>query len=168
MAQEAPGPAEQPGPEQPRPEQPRFKQRKPKCDCSDVLMLFIIMASLTGIFLGGIGIIVGVTDYDSADVVAIISPPLGVVSAVAAGVFGYSLGARGTAQANQQAAATRVDAAIAVAPLARVARRISDDALKGEKSVEGKRNVSEDDLRGLRDAADALAAGLGTGPQLGE
>jgi hypothetical protein len=168
MAQESPGPAEQPGPRQPRPEQPISKRRKLRYDWSDVLMLSIIMAALTGIFLGGIGIIVGVTNFESADVVAIISPPLGVVSAVAAGVFGYSLGARSTAQANERAAATREDAAIAVAPLARVARRISDDALKGKESIEGKRHVSEDDLKGLRDAADALASRVGTGPQLEE
>lgn len=147
------------------------KVQKPKYDWTDFGMLFIIMASLTGMFLGGIGIIVGVTTFEAQDVVAILAPPLGVVSTVAAGVFGYSLGTRGTTEAQrtasaaaQEATAVRQEAAAtaeAAAPLARATRRIAGQAIAGAPTPTGKRDVSEDDLNTLRDAAEALAAKLG-------
>ena len=144
------------------------KDRRPKYDWSDAVMLLIIMASLTGVVLGGIAIIVTETNFRSADVVAIISPPLGVISTVAAGVFGYSLGTRGTAEAQrtataatQQAVAAREDAATAVAPPARDIGRIVRRAREGGEVSPGTYGISVDDLNTLLSDVVPLASRLG-------
>ncbi len=148
------------------------EQPKPKYDWPDVWMLLIIMMSLAVVFLGGLGLIVGVTDFVATDVVAVVSPALAAVGTVAAGVFGYSLGTRGTAEAQktatitaQQATTTREEAALLRAEGERMAQdihRITGLAERGGESAPGKRNVSLDDLHTLAAGADQLTARLGT------
>ena len=162
MTQEAAEAAKQPPAEQPR----------PKYDCADVWMLLIIMTSLAVVFLGGLGIIVGVTDFEATDVVAVVSPALAAVGTVSAGVFGYSLGTRGTAEAQktatitaQQATTTREEAALFRAQGERMAgeiKRITTRAQEGDPTATGKRDVSLDDLKTLAAGADQLTARLGT------
>ncbi len=168
MEQEAAKAAKQPPAEQPR----------PKYDWANVWMLLIIMTSLAVVFLGGLGIIVGVTDFEATDVVAVVSPALAAVGTVAAGVFGYSLGARGTTEAQQTATATAQGATVARGEVAllraeaeRIAgeiKRITTRASEGDQSEEGKRHVSLDDLRTLAAGADQLTAKLGTKGQPGQ
>ena len=100
-----------------------LREQRRKYDWSDVVMLLIIMGSLLSIFLVGVWITVGKTGFtSSSDVVAVISPALAAIGTVAAGVFGYSLGSRGTADAQQvanlagqQTAVARQDAAAVAA-----------------------------------------------------
>ncbi len=158
----SPPPAEQPG---------------PKYDWPHVWMLITIMATLTLVFLGGLGIIAGVTDFEATDVVAVVSPALAAVGTVAAGVFGYSLGTRGTSEAQQTAAATARQATTATTQVALIRSeadtaaaeimRITGEATRGKEperdaSVEGKRLVSLDDLSTLRSSAARLTTKLGT------
>ena len=142
-----------------------LQQPKRRYDWPDVVMLLIIMASLMLVFLVGIALTAGKAGFtSSSDVVAVLAPALAAVGTVAAGIFGYSLGARGGAQAQQEAAAVRQDAARITAdarPLTRTVRRIVNQALPGAESEPGKRNVSEDDLRSLLDQADAASRALG-------
>ena len=152
--------------------QPPTEQPGPKYDLPHVWMLIIIMASLTVVFLGGLGIIVGVTDFEATDVVAVVSPALAAVGTVAAGVFGYSLGTRGAAEAQQTATATaqqattaREEVTLLRAEAERVAgeiKRITTRAEEGDQSEAGKRHVSLDDLRTLAAGANQLTTSPGT------
>ncbi len=173
QAEEPPAapPAELPAP------RPPAKKPGPTYDWPHVLMLLIIMASLTGVFLGGLAIIVGVTDFEATDVVAVVSPALAAVGTVAAGVFGYSLGTRGTSEAQQVAVATAQQATTATSQVALIRSeaetaaaeimRITGEAKDGKQperdaSVEGKRLVSLDDLYTLRSSAARFTTRLGT------
>ena len=168
MAQEATGEAEGRKPKGPTGD---AKDQTPKYDWPDVWMLLIIMASLTGLFLGGLGTIVALTDFKSVDVVAIISPPLGVVSAVAAGVFGYTVGTRGTAGAQESATVARQEAAATAqeggAPVRNIERIFSRASEGGELTAEGLKpgtyGISADDLNTLLADVEPLAHRLGIG-----
>ncbi|NIM52510.1 MAG: hypothetical protein GTO22_25235 [Gemmatimonadales bacterium] len=124
-------------------------------------MLLIIMSSLAAVFLGGIGIIVGVTEFEAAEVVAVLSPALAAVGTVAAGVFGYSVGARGVAEAQRVAGAATEEATVArrqaaaAEPLLRDTQRIAGRAVAGAPATEATdhRLISVDDLNTLLDAA---------------
>ena len=138
----------------------------------DVLMLFIIMAALTGVYLGGLGVILGIVgadEFDSADIVAISAPALAAIGAVAGGVFGYSLGTRGTTEAQRTASEARERVGIIRAGAERLERdtkHIASQGLEGDAS-EGKsdhRDISEEDLRTLRADAEALADSLSRTP----
>ena len=138
----------------------------------DVLMLFIIMAALTGVYLGGLGVILGIVgadEFDSADIVAISAPALAAIGAVAGGVFGYSLGTRGTTEAQRTTSEARERVGIIRAGAERLDRdtkHIAARGLEGDAS-EGKsdhRDISEEDLRTLRADADALADSLSRTP----
>ena len=123
-------------------------------------MLASILIALTVVFLGGIAIIVRNTNFQASDLVAILSPALGAISTVAAGVFGYSIGSRGSAQAQEAAtresatARQQMGAKAAKADLAnRSVSRIVDAALSGSPTPDGKRELSVEDLTTLRNAA---------------
>jgi hypothetical protein len=148
------------------------QQERRRYDWPDVVMLFIIMSSLAAVFLGGIGIIVGVTEFEAAEVVAVLSPALAAVGTVAAGVFGYSVGARGVAEAQRvagaatdEAAAARQEAA-AARPLLRDTQRIASRAVAGAPAPEATdhRLLSVDDLNTLLDAAAEAGYGKGLRP----
>ncbi len=144
------------------------KKKPPKYDWQDVLMLAIVMAALTGIFLGGLGTILGTieaNDFQATDVVAILSLPVGVISAVAAGIFGYSLGTRGTTEAQKlTSAATEETAAVSAESGAspRAIGRIVGRAMTGGASpTTDKYEISEDDLNTLLASAEPSARRLG-------
>ncbi len=144
--------------------------QRQRWDTTSVQMLAIIMASLTMVFLGGMGIMLYKGGFDSADIVAVISPALAAVGTVAAGVFGYTLGSVGTAEAQQTASAAtqemgaaRQEAAASAqeaTSLARSVQHIVNRAEAGEQSEPGKRHVSLDDLKTLSDGAAPLVARL--------
>lgn len=145
------------------------EQERRRYDWPDAVMLFIIMSTLAAVFLGGIGIIVGVTDFESVDVVAVLSPALAAVGTVAAGVFGYTVGSRGAAEAQrgataatEEAVAARQDAA-AAGPLLRDTKRIASRAVAGTPAPEATdhRLISVDDLNTLLDAAAEAGRGKG-------
>jgi len=146
-------------------------ESKPRFDWSSVVMLVVIMVSLTLIFLVGLRIITNHAKFDSADIVAVLSPAIGAVGTVSAGVFGYSLGTRNTAEAQKTATAATEEATAVrqetmairneATPLARQVERIATQAKEGAESVPGKRHLSEDDLNTLLSAAQSLAKRLG-------
>jgi hypothetical protein len=148
------------------PDSPR--QQAPRHGWIDEAMLATILAALTAVFLGGIGIIVWSTAFDAEAVVAIVSPALAAVGTVAAGVFGYTLGARGSEEAQRTAgAATREAATVrqetattaeTAGSLATTVQRIHDQAMGGEPTASGKREISEDDLTTMLAAANQVAA----------
>ena len=157
-----------PTPTPPTPTPPRPTPPRPE---SNAGMLFIIMASLVVVFLGGLGIILGVAppdEFESADIVAIISPALALIGAVAGGVLGYSLGTRGAAEAQQATGKAREELGLVRATASRLDRateRITTQGLAGNESqVPGHRDISEEDLRTLRADADALADSLSRTP----
>jgi hypothetical protein len=134
----------------------------------DEALLATILVALTVVFLGGIGIIVSNTDFDAEAVVAIVSPALGAVGTVAAGVFGYTLGSRGSEEAQRTAtAASREAAAVrnetattaeTAGSLATTVQRIHNQAMAGAPTDSGKREISEDDLKTMIAAATQVTA----------
>ncbi len=150
------------------------KEKETRYDWPDVLMLTIVMLSLTGIFLGGLGTILGIAGarkFEATEIVAILSLPVGVVSAVAAGIFGYSLGTRGTTEAQklasaatEEAAAVRQDAGAITAESSAPARdigRIISRAREGGEVSPGSYGISADDLNTLLSDVVPLASRLG-------
>ena len=142
-------------------------QQSRKSGWIDAIMLATILVTLTAVFLGGIGIIVGATNtaepFTAESVVAIVSPALAAVGTVAAGVFGYALGTRGSGEAQttatevaREAAAARQETAAtaeSAGSLAAAVQRIHNQAMSGEPTESGKREISEDDLKTLAAAA---------------
>lgn len=137
-----------------------------------VVMLLIIMASLSLIFLMGMKIMVNEeSNFKAVDIVAVISPALAAVGTVAAGIFGYSLGSQGTSEAQQTAnrvtqemTAVRqkaADTSEAATPLVDSVQRIVKQAQTGNESEPGKRNISLDDLNTLHEMANKLGARAG-------
>jgi len=141
----------------------------PKFGSSTVWMLGIIMLSIVFVFIGGLLILVltvGIEKIDSVAIVAIISPVLTAIGTVAAGVFGYSLGSEGAADAQKaasqaeqvaniatqeaaianQEAAAKIDAAV---PLVRTVERILNQQalVDGKATASGKYEISLDDLK---------------------
>jgi len=151
------------------PKNPGAEKTEDRCrkyDLPSVCMLFIIMAALTLIFLVGLWLILNdKTSYKATDIVAILSLPVGVISAVAAGIFGYSLGSRGAAEAQaNEAVATQEKITLqrdAEAPVRDLARILSHarDGKPAELNPE-KREISRDDLNTLRGSASAIAGRL--------
>ena len=137
----------------------------------EVWMLLIIMATLVLVFFIGLSTMRGkfAAGVTATDMVAIFSPVITAIGAVAAGVFGYSLGSRGATEAqqtatqvSQEAATVRKEAAAsaaAAASLARNVRRIAGQAKAGEESMPGKRHLSVDDLETIDHAAGELLSG---------
>jgi hypothetical protein len=148
------------------------EERSPKYDLASVGMLAIIMLSLGVIFLVGMGIMVSEDRFEASDIVAVLSPALAAVGTVAAGVFGYTLGARGTAEAQRTATATAESAVAArreadavpefSTPRIKTVERIATRALEAEVPGET-RQLSVDDLKTLLDAARSLETRLGKG-----
>jgi len=165
----------------------------PKFGSSTVWMLGIIMLSIVFVFIGGLLILVltvGIEKIDSVAIVAIISPVLTAIGTVAAGVFGYSLGSEGAAEAqktasqaqqiaftateeaaeaNQEAkdatkkaqeAATKIDAAV---PLVRTVERILNQQalVQGKPTASGKYEISLDDLRTITEEGREVSRKLG-------
>lgn len=136
------------------------EQERRRYDWPDAIMLFIIMSTLAAVFLGGIGIIVGETDFESADFVAVLSPALAAVGTVAAGVFGYTVGSRGAAEATRVATAATEEAVVArqdataAGPLRHNTQRIASRAVAGSPAPDAPdhRLISVDDLNTLLDA----------------
>ena len=141
----------------------------------DTVMLAIVMMSLIGIFLGGLAMILGemgAKDFDAPEIVSILSLPVGIISAVAAGIFGYSLGTRGTTEA-QQAATSASQEATAVrsetaaisqesgASTRDIGRIVSRARAGGLGDTTNKYEISEDDLNTLIAHAQPLARRLG-------
>lgn len=138
----------------------------------DAVMLATILVTLAVVFLGGIGIIVAGTktkdSFTAESIVAIISPALAAVGTVAAGVFGYALGTRGSGEAQttanhvaREAAAARQQTAAtagAAGSLASTVQRIHDQAMAGDPTTSGKREISEDDLKTMASAARQVTA----------
>ncbi len=141
----------------------------------DAVMLAIVMLSLIGIFLGGLAMIlgdIGAKDFDAPEIVSILSLPVGVISAVAAGIFGYSLGTRGTTEAQQAASAAAQEAAAvrqetaavsqeSAAPTRDIGRIVSRARAGGLSATTNKYEISEDDLNTLIAHAEPLARRLG-------
>lgn len=137
-----------------------------KHDWPSVTMLAVIMASLTAVFLVGVAILALWADsgFDAAAIVAILSPALAAIGTVSAGVFGYSLGSRGTAEAQEAAAAARREEAglrQEAAPLVHEIQRITARSKKGGPGASGKHEVSEDDVITLIAAANPMGRRLG-------
>jgi hypothetical protein len=138
-----------------------------KYDLPSVLMLLIIMAALTLIFLVGLRFILDDEyEFEATDIVAILSLPVGVIGAVAAGIFGYSLGSRGAAEAQaNEAVATQEkitvqrDAEASVRDLARIIRKAKEGGESAQKPE--KYEISRDDLNTLRGSAAPMAGKLG-------
>jgi hypothetical protein len=138
-------------------------------------MLLVIMVALAGMFLGGLVVLVNGTSFKAVDIVAVLSPALAAVGTVAGGIFGYSLGTRGTAaaqdtatKATEQAAAARQDASAisqAATPLSRSVERIISQAKQGGEApgIPGHYAIGDPDLKTLSDAASVLTSL----PQLG-
>ncbi len=131
-------------------------------------MLAIVMMSLIGIFLGGLAMIlgeIGAKDFDAPEIVSILSLPVGVISAVAAGIFGYSLGSRGTTEAQQEATAIRSETAgisqESSASTRDIGRIVSRARAGGLGDTTSKYEISEDDLNTLIAHAEPLARRLG-------
>jgi hypothetical protein len=129
-------------------------------------MLIAILVALAVVFLGGIWLIVDSTDFASSDIVAILSPALGAISTVAAGVFGFSIGSRGSSQAQEPA--TRETAivhqhmgqiAAKASAASRNVSRIVETALSGDATPDGKRILSTDDLKTMQNLAAEAASG---------
>ena len=171
MAQGATGEAEGQKPKEPNGD---AKDRDRKYESTDVWMLLIIMASLTGLFLGGLGItlgVVGAEEFDAAAIVAILSPALAAVGTVAAGVFGYTVGTRGTAGAQESATVARQEAAATAqeggTPVRDIERIFSRASEGGELTAEGLKpgtyGISADDLNTLLADVEPLARRLGIG-----
>jgi hypothetical protein len=157
MTQEATGDAEAL-----KPKEAIRKVKARKYDAPDVWMLFIIMAALAGMFLGGLGIIVGATSFKSADVVAILAPALAAVGTVAAGVFGYTLGTRGTTEAQQTAAVAQETATAATQESGASVRALGRIVAQAKKAGDRARyEISADDLNSLLGDAAPLARRLG-------
>lgn len=143
-------------------------------DRVDAVMLATILVTLAAVFLGGMGIIVAGTNtagtFTAESIVAIISPALAAVGTVAAGVFGYALGTRGSGEAQtaahevaREAAAARQQTAAtagAAGSLASAVQRIHDQAMAGKPTTSGKREVSEDDLKTIASAARQVTAAV--------
>ncbi len=133
----------------------------------DAVMLASILIALASVFLGGLAIIVSSTDFDGQAIVAIVSPALAAVGTVAAGVFGYALGTRGSEEAQRAAGEAVKETALArqektvmneaAGSLARGVTRIVNQALSGTPTPSQKREISEDDLRTLIEAASPVA-----------
>jgi len=159
-----------------------------------VWMLGIIMLSIVSVFIIGLFILVvyavDMKSFDSVAIVAIISPVLTAIGTVAAGVFGYSLGSEGAAdaqktasqaqqvanlatqeaaEANQEAkdatkeaqeAATKIDAAV---PLVRTVERILNQQalVQGKPTASGKYEISLDDLRTITEEGREVSRKLG-------
>ena len=139
-------------------------------DGVSLAMLAIIMAALVIIFIVGMALMVAFSETrKSESIVAVLSPVLGVVSAIAAGVFGYKEGSKGVGEANE--GTRRASEALAESKLRglvenTVASKIANNALAGrDASVEdlrpGMKLVSKDDLDTLKSAVDNFAAILG-------
>lgn len=136
----------------------------------DFWMLLVIVTALVTMFLGGLAILLNATSYAAVDVVAVLSPALAAVGTVAGGIFGYSLGTRGTTaaqetatNASQQATAARQDAATiaqAATPLSRSVERIIGQAKQGGEAsgLPGSYIIGDPDLKTLADAAAVLAS----------
>jgi hypothetical protein len=126
----------------------------------DVIMLSIVAVTLAAVFLVGLALLVAASGakYASSDIVAVLSPALTALGTLAAGVFGYSLGTRGTTAAQESAAAARQEAATitrAAAPLHNNVERIITQARTGgiAPGIADHYAISSDDLNTL--AADA-------------
>ena len=145
------------------------QSKKPDNRWTDVAMLGMILGCLSVVFLGGIGILVGIDNYKASDLVAVLAPILGVISTVSAGVFGYALGSRGTTDAHQTAAeASRAGAddrqrasesAAAAGNLVDTIDRIVGQAKRGGPSGSGKHELSDDDLTTLLSVSGSTALG---------
>jgi uncharacterized repeat protein (TIGR01451 family) len=134
----------------------------------DFWMLLVIVVGLITMFLGGLVILVNATDHKAADLVAVLSPGLAAVGTVAGGIFGYSLGTRGSTRAHEaatrateEAGAARRDAAAiaeAATPLSQNVQRIITQARAGQQSQPGAYTISAADLQTLEAAATAVQA----------
>lgn len=143
-------------------------QRPRRYGWIDEALLATILFFLSVVFLGGIGIIVWGTEFAAEAVVAIVSPALAAVGTVAAGVFGYTLGSRGSEEAQRTATAAAREAAAVrqetattaetAGSLVTTVQRIHDQAMGGEPTASGKREISEDDLKTMFAAANQVAA----------
>ena len=156
----------------PSPEQPE-KRLVPRLGSPTVWMLGIIMFATVLVFLGGLYMLLKAPQLltengkiDGTTLVAVITPVLTAIGTVAAGVFGYSLGSEGAAEAQKtasqaqqvantamqeaaiakQEAAAKIDAAV---PLVRTVDRIlQKQALdKGTPAANGKYEISLEDLK---------------------
>ena len=167
----------------PAPEQPK-KGLVQRFGSSTVWMLLIIMSSIVFVFIGGLLVLVlnavDMESFDSVAIVAIISPVLTAIGTVAAGVFGYSLGSEGAAEAQKtasqaqqvantatqeaavakQEAAAKIDAAV---PLVRTVERILNQQalVDGVATTSGKFEISLDDLKTITAEGAAVSRKLG-------
>jgi hypothetical protein len=142
------------------------RERGSRSDRATVWMFFFALAAVAGIFLGGLAILVTLTNLRAEGIVAILSPALAALGTLAGGVFGYSQGARGAAEASQTAAAATQHASAIerdATPLAREVKRITGQAVQGGRTERtgGKHEISEDDIRTLAAAAEPLMHRLG-------
>ena len=152
--------------------EPMAKAEKTKYDWTHFSMLVVIMIALVGGFYIALEF-TGAGSIKSAEgIVAIISPFLAAVGTVAAGVFGYSLGSRGTTEAQhvariaaQESAIVRQDAdALSgdAKALVQKVQRITSRAIAGQESILGKRHLSVDDLITLGEDANTVAPRVGS------
>ena len=162
-----------------------------------IAIMRIIMFATVLLFLGGLYMLLKAPQLltengkiDGTTLVAVITPVLTAIGTVAAGVFGYSLGSEGAAEAqktasqaqqvantatqeaaeaNQEAkdatkeaqeAATKTDAAV---PLVRTVERILNQQalVQGKPTASGKYEISLDDLRTITEEGREVSRKLG-------
>ena len=146
----------------PQPDYARMRLDERKASESSTLrMLLAILAALTVIFIVGLSVMIAF-EFESEGIVAVMSPALGIIGTVAAGVFGLKEGAKEATSANEAAQAAtretgnvRAEAESAKASKRRVTaevKRIAEASLnKGTQKDRNSRTrtLSEDDLNTL-------------------
>ena len=153
---------------------PGAKPSKTRLDrtytANDATLLGLILVALVGITLGGLAIMLGFNQgFVATDLATVLALPVGVISAVSAGIFGYSLGTSGTttaqqgaAEARREADSLRQEARVTAGNVGRVIKQARDGQVS--KNETGDFKIGVPDMRTLYSDANRLAKVAGASP----